>query len=1067
MHHFGAAQIQRKQTRRSIAIRNTEYAIRNTQFRSAQDDRTKLAKPRKARQINRAMARGGSKPFPKRTGESLTLGFESVLVGDSGRSPKEFLGVAVEVVPGGKELYIGSNYKVKWKHAVDLKLLGRNDGADVQDGASDSDGEGEEGFELTCGPSSGSGESRRVFLVRGPLRSAVSWAAFSAALGGRFRRETRRRRRRQDKIEAEAEEERLREEEDRRQRLARGRSYRSGRSSRSYSKRPYDFMRKNAANIARNAEAWSDDEEEETYGRQEEEPEVEPQEPQDQEQEIPRDAAPHGGPDDGNESGEEEEEHEFGGETCEDAGTSDNPEGTEADRSETPRSPPSIEKEVKDDGDEEEAGQGDDDDDDDDEDEEEQVAPPPSRGSRTTGSASHPSRSTKQPRRRRRGPVLDDSSDEEGGNGQGESESDGEASATATTTTTSAAVQRVVTPPVGNATGSKKKAKPNPASLEAFFRPRARTSKVTQAKARTNADASETEAETGTAKSETAVSKPTGGGPSSSFFAPRGNLQKPLAPSTPPRSPGNKTPVRSEKQRNKTPRPGLLERAEASGGSPPGDEAMVSSAKKTAAAKDQTPLRFPVLASLQSGTRSDPDRSSHSGVARAETEAEAEDPIEDFGPSSQSPRSKRPLFSPSGSRGSTALRIKRRRLRLRGASKSALEALDFADAKTVRSPLQPQRLGQRVEEAAGSSGGHSLWRGLRNDGNSCYVNASLQQLFSVPAFMEALAARTRGKGGSSGDGLTLTTALVDLYRDLFGGSPRTDSPAPLASASAGRVKAAVDRLTDRFRGCQQRDAHEFLGELIDRVHDELVGAAGGEEGENQPIEPTDEFFRWNVKVCLECKHCGYSRSKEEMHRYLSIDIDHGSADSGPAVGACLARFFSPEDREIDCEKCKIGKTATQTMEVLSPPRVVLLHLKRFLVEERAKGGSGPPGLVFRKNRAPVELAEALDIEAVRGDLTKSDRDNDNDKPSDGPATTQRHRYSLRSVVHHIGSTSVSGHYTADALRKDPLSGEDRWVSYDDGATAETKQGVVVGSSSNQKTAYMLLYASAPSGAAGP
>ena len=74
-----------------------------------------------------------------------------------------------------------------------------------------------------------------------------------------------------------------------------------------------------------------------------------------------------------------------------------------------------------------------------------------------------------------------------------------------------------------------------------------------------------------------------------------------------------------------------------------------------------------------------------------------------------------------------------------------------------------------------------------------------------------------------------------------------------------------------------------------------------------------------------------------MYRYLSIDIGHNNAgprDPGfvkPAVDSCLANFFAPEDREVNCEKCKVGKIATQTMKILSVPKVILLHLKRFIV----------------------------------------------------------------------------------------------------------------------------------------
>lgn len=95
---------------------------------------------------------------------------------------------------------------------------------------------------------------------------------------------------------------------------------------------------------------------------------------------------------------------------------------------------------------------------------------------------------------------------------------------------------------------------------------------------------------------------------------------------------------------------------------------------------------------------------------------------------------------------------------------------------------------------------------------------------------------------------------------------------------------------------EQRDSHEFLSDLVDFLHDELassptppeaaaalavtsgssMGTSIQEHGEgiaeNQNcasttivkndrtvLLPTDEYFQLNVRVCLECDSCGYSR----------------------------------------------------------------------------------------------------------------------------------------------------------------------------------------------------------------
>ena len=86
-----------------------------------------------------------------------------------------------------------------------------------------------------------------------------------------------------------------------------------------------------------------------------------------------------------------------------------------------------------------------------------------------------------------------------------------------------------------------------------------------------------------------------------------------------------------------------------------------------------------------------------------------------------------------------------------------------------------------------------------------------------------------------------------------------------------------------------------------------------------PLLPTDDFFRLRVRVCLSCDSCGYSRSKEEMYRHLSVDVGEEGAGGGAGwtVERSLERFFAPERREVKCEKCEAGETATQRLEIIS------------------------------------------------------------------------------------------------------------------------------------------------------
>jgi ubiquitin C-terminal hydrolase len=480
-------------------------------------------------------------------------------------------------------------------------------------------------------------------------------------------------------------------------------------------------------------------------------------------------------------------------------------------------------------------------------------------------------------------------------------------------------------------------------------------------------------------------------------------------------------------------------------------------------------------------------------IRNSERRVEDDDPIEEVD-SSQSQSPSRPNYS-SSKRTTTISsslfprKSSSKRLKYGSGGGTALKALELADARTRNTtPLKLHSRPHDVETNGSSSlspvrkrldmgtmsqvqkqhVNSSKWRGLKNYGNSCYVNSSLQQLFSIPLFIESISKNKEGH--------ELVTTLSNLWMSM---NPmgKTDQNT-LGAASARDVKVVMDKLTDRFKGSQQRDSHEFLGELIDRIHDELSGneendasssvdsnvmpsstasANNDKNGiklsQDEIVEPVDEFFRWNVQVCLECKSCGYSRSKEEMYRYLSIDVGDGNFNLRdpnfiqPKVDLCLKRFFSAEDREVNCEKCEEGKIATQTMKILSKPKVILLHLKRFFVAERQiteKDNSTSTEIVLKKNKVPVELTTKLSI-----DKLLANESIETSLPSN--------EYSLKSIVYHIGNTANSGHYTTDALRKDLDTGKDQWVSYDDGVTVEKSIEGVVQQTKNQKTAYMLMY----------
>ncbi|KAM3660629.1 ubiquitin carboxyl-terminal hydrolase 43 [Ammospiza maritima maritima] len=134
------------------------------------------------------------------------------------------------------------------------------------------------------------------------------------------------------------------------------------------------------------------------------------------------------------------------------------------------------------------------------------------------------------------------------------------------------------------------------------------------------------------------------------------------------------------------------------------------------------------------------------------------------------------------------------------------------------------------EAGAGEAGAGGAERppgaqGLRNHGNTCFMNAVVQCLSNTAPLAERLAlGRYRARG-------EVTHRLAALVRALW-----TREYTPQLSAE---FKNIVSKHSSQFRGNAQHDALEFLLWLLDRMHEDL-GAASPAQQSRGPAPPGKE-----------------------------------------------------------------------------------------------------------------------------------------------------------------------------------------------------------------------------------
>jgi ubiquitin C-terminal hydrolase len=227
----------------------------------------------------------------------------------------------------------------------------------------------------------------------------------------------------------------------------------------------------------------------------------------------------------------------------------------------------------------------------------------------------------------------------------------------------------------------------------------------------------------------------------------------------------------------------------------------------------------------------------------------------------------------------------------------------------------------------------SLTFGLQNLGNTCYLNAVMQALCSLREFVSDL------------QDMPSSIPLVGQGR-LFQGSSEILQRMSVADAASGplnpaKLREMIADANPMFRGNQQQDAHEFLLEYVNQLHDELLGAQKAYVGE-QVDNDIDSFglatqmhFDSEVHKRLECINCKQTRDVYERFRDFSLDFPTASAGSTSLgndtceIREMLREYFQPELLEAKCEHCGYH-AANMDKQLTVAPQVLVLHLKRFV-----------------------------------------------------------------------------------------------------------------------------------------
>ncbi|KAJ7066422.1 ubiquitin carboxyl-terminal hydrolase 4 [Mycena amicta] len=353
--------------------------------------------------------------------------------------------------------------------------------------------------------------------------------------------------------------------------------------------------------------------------------------------------------------------------------------------------------------------------------------------------------------------------------------------------------------------------------------------------------------------------------------------------------------------------------------------------------------------------------------------------------------------------------------------------------------------------------------GLKNLGNTCYMNAPIQCLSATLPFAQFFATgrwrnavNTVNPLGSKG---LLSGSFAQLVYAMWSGELPYIIPLDF--------RKAVCKLDGQYNGSNQHDSQEFLSFLLDGIHEDLNRLLVKPTFTKTPEQEAElerlstqvaseqewrawkmrndsiivDFFQGQFKNRMQCLTCKTTSTTYNVFSILQLPIPHSRSSKVP-LQSCLDAFFNTEVLEKedawDCPKCKTKRRASKELSLARLPPILVIHLKRFEINGRFSDKVDtfvdyPLKSLDLTNFMPPPLPPGAD----KGRIVMT--------PDDPRSQMPPYRYNLYGVTNHTGNLS-SGHYTAF------IADRDGWKSCDDSSIRPVDEKQVV----NQR-AYVLFY----------
>ncbi|ODQ77835.1 hypothetical protein BABINDRAFT_163222 [Babjeviella inositovora NRRL Y-12698] len=398
-----------------------------------------------------------------------------------------------------------------------------------------------------------------------------------------------------------------------------------------------------------------------------------------------------------------------------------------------------------------------------------------------------------------------------------------------------------------------------------------------------------------------------------------------------------------------------------------------------------------------------------------------------------------------------------------------------------------------------------LPHGILNTGNICFMNAILQLLLYCEPFYNILRVISQKSAASMGNSKTPLLDATILFLNQFEKTSQDAADQVGQSLNPEHFYKSIIATTrfKHLRWGQQEDAEEFLGYLLDGLHEEFVESICSLSADERTklLGSVQGETRVKMASALETISRGNSSSGSEEREESEDDEEDGWHEVGSKKKVAVKRTVEvrpspitvlfggqfrsvldiPKNKEAqsitldpfqhfqldisdprahtleDCFKLlsvpeMIPYKSSTNHEVMAKkqcfldnlPKVFIIHLKRFqYFQDDAE--SDTYGRI-EKLRKTIKYSRDLQIptECLSNYYKKHHKQAESDN-----------NYKLIGVVYHHGTSAAGGHYTVDVVTPD----KSNWIRIDDTNVQMVKAEDVVAITDVDgiKSSYILMY----------